>query len=63
MADTGDIPADFAAALEANPVEKGRFDKLPPSHRRQHLLAIESAKTPATRVRRIEGALKILRAR
>jgi uncharacterized protein YdeI (YjbR/CyaY-like superfamily) len=58
-----EIPADFAAALEANPAEKARFDKLPPSHKRQHVLAVESAKAPETRARRIEGALKILRDR
>jgi antitoxin component of MazEF toxin-antitoxin module len=56
-----EIPADFAAALEANPTEKARFDKLSYSHQRRHVMAIEAAKAPETRARRIEGALKILR--
>ena len=56
-----EVPADFTAALAANPVEKARFEKLSYSHRRRHVMAIEAAKSPETRARRIEGALKILR--
>ena len=56
-----DVPADFAAALAAHPTEKAMFDKLSYSHQRRHVMAIEAAKAPETRVRRIEGALKILR--
>jgi uncharacterized protein DUF1905/bacteriocin resistance YdeI/OmpD-like protein len=56
-----EVPADFAAALAANPAEKAAFDKLSYSHQRRHLMAIDAAKAPETRARRIEGALKILR--
>ena len=56
-----EVPPDFAAALAAHPVEQARFDKLPYSHKRRHVMAIEAAKAPETRARRIEGALKILR--
>jgi len=56
-----EVPADFAAALAASPAEKARFEKLSYSHQRRHVMAIEAAKAPETRARRIEGALKILR--
>lgn len=56
-----EVPADFAAALAANPTEKARFEKLSFSHQRRHVMAIEAAKAPETRARRIDGALKILR--
>ncbi|HXQ14613.1 MAG TPA: YdeI/OmpD-associated family protein [Caulobacteraceae bacterium] len=56
-----EVPADFAAALAANPTERAKFAKLSYSHQRRHVMAIEAAKAPETRARRIEGALKILR--
>lgn len=56
-----EIPADFAAALAEHPAERAKFETLSYSHKRQHVLAIEAAKAPETRARRIEGALKILR--
>lgn len=56
-----EVPADFAAALAEHPAEQATFEKLSYSHKRQHVLAIEAAKTPETRARRIEGALKALR--
>ncbi len=56
-----EVPADFAAALAASPPEQAKFGKLSYSHQRRHVMAIEAAKAPETRARRIEGALKILR--
>ena len=56
-----EVPPDFAAALTANPAEKAAFEKLSYSHQRRHVMAIDAAKAPETRVRRIEGALNILR--
>jgi hypothetical protein len=56
-----EVPADFAAALAAHPNEKARFEKLPYSHQRRHVMAIEAAKASETRARRIGRALKILR--
>ncbi len=54
---TVELPEDFATALEAAGL-RDRFDKLAPSHRKEHVRAIEDAKTPETRMRRIEKALE-----
>ncbi|MFC4115028.1 YdeI/OmpD-associated family protein [Nonomuraea zeae] len=54
-------PADFARALDADPVARAAYDRLAHSHKREHVLAIESAKKPETRTRRIEKALATLR--
>jgi len=54
-------PEDFARALDADPVARAAYDRLAYSHRREHVLAIESAKKPVTRSRRIEKALAMLR--
>jgi hypothetical protein len=55
------VPADFAAALDREPEAKRFFETLSYSHKSRHVLAIEGAKTPETRARRIEGALAMLR--
>jgi uncharacterized protein YdeI (YjbR/CyaY-like superfamily) len=54
------VPADFAAVLDATPAARQRFDALSYSHRRQHVLAIEDAKTAETRQRRIAKAIDLL---
>ena len=54
-------PADFALALDADPVARAAYDRLAYSHKREHVLAIEGAKKPETRARRIEKALAMLR--
>lgn len=54
-------PADFARALDADPAARTVYNRLSYGHKREHVLAIESAKKPETRVRRIEKALAILR--
>jgi Bacteriocin-protection, YdeI or OmpD-Associated/Domain of unknown function (DUF1905) len=56
-------PADFARALDADPVARTAYDRLSYSRKREHVLAIESAKKPETRMRRIEEALAMLRDR
>src|SRR5262245_6928725 len=56
-------PADFACALDADPVARTAYDRLSHSHKREHVLAIESAKRAETRMRRIEKALATLRGR
>jgi hypothetical protein len=53
---TVEIPADFAAALDAAGLRPA-FDALPPSHRKAHVTAIEEAKAAATRERRIAAAV------
>ncbi|MBW8880137.1 MAG: YdeI/OmpD-associated family protein, partial [Asticcacaulis sp.] len=54
-----EVPEDFAQALSAAGVEEA-FDKLAFSHRKEHIRAIEDAKTPETRARRIEKTIEKL---
>jgi uncharacterized protein YdeI (YjbR/CyaY-like superfamily) len=54
-------PEDFARALDADQAARAAYDRLAYSHKREHVLAIESAKKPETRTRRIEKALAMLR--
>jgi uncharacterized protein YdeI (YjbR/CyaY-like superfamily) len=54
-------PADFARALGADPIARTAYDRLPDGRKRQHVRAVESAKKPETRVRRIEKVLATLR--
>jgi hypothetical protein len=57
-----EVPADLAEALAADDAARQAFEKLAYSHRLRHVLAIEEAKAPETRRRRIDKALEILRA-
>ena len=54
-------PADLARALDADPAARAAYERLSPSRKREHVLAVESAKKPQTRVRRIDKALAMLR--
>jgi uncharacterized protein YdeI (YjbR/CyaY-like superfamily) len=54
-------PADFAAALDAEPLARSAFDRLTDSQKSQHLRLIENAKKPDTPARRIEKMLATLR--
>jgi uncharacterized protein YdeI (YjbR/CyaY-like superfamily) len=56
-------PTDLARALDADPVARAAYDRLSYSRKREHVLAIESAKKPETRMRRIEKAVAMLRDR
>jgi hypothetical protein len=56
-----EVPPDLAAALAAEPTAKAAFVVLSYSHKRRHVLAIEEARTPQTRSRRIEKAIAVLR--
>jgi hypothetical protein len=56
-----DVPADFAAALAAEPAAKRAFEQLAFTHRKEHVRAIEDAKKPETRERRIASAITKLR--
>jgi hypothetical protein len=58
-----EVPADFAAALDAEPTARANFDSLSFTHRREHVDAIEGAKKAETRQRRIEKSVAMLRAR
>ncbi len=55
-----DVPADLAAALSAAPAARQAFEALSYSNRRAHVLAVEGAKTDATRQRRIAGVVERL---
>jgi hypothetical protein len=55
------VPDDLAAALADDDAARTAFEALPYSHRQRHVLAIEDAKTPETRARRIDKALETLR--
>jgi uncharacterized protein YdeI (YjbR/CyaY-like superfamily) len=39
-------PADFTRALDADPIARAAYDRLAYSHKREHVLAVESAKKP-----------------
>ncbi len=56
------VPQDFRDALDQNPAAAAFFDALAYSHRLRHVLAIEDAKTPETRQRRISKAVEMLQA-
>jgi uncharacterized protein YdeI (YjbR/CyaY-like superfamily) len=53
-------PEDFTRALDADPAARAAYDRLAYSHKREHVLGIESAKKPETRARRLEKALAML---
>jgi hypothetical protein len=55
------LPADFARALGHEPVARARFEALSYSRRRWFVMGIEGARTAATRVRRIDKAVTLLR--
>lgn len=55
------VPPDFAAALDADPDARRFFDGLSYSNKRRFVLAIEDAKTPETRQRRIDKSIEKLR--
>jgi hypothetical protein len=59
---TVDVPADFAEALAAVGA-RDAFDRLADSHRKEHVRAIEEAKKPETRARRIAKAVEMVSAR
>lgn len=55
-------PADFGKALKSNKEARAMWDRLSYTHRKEHVKAIEEAKRPETRVRRIEKAVTQLAA-
>ena len=50
-------PADLARALRANQTAQAAWDKLSYTHKKEHARAVEDAKRPETRVRRIEKTI------
>lgn len=57
---TVDVPDDLAAAIEAAPGAREAWERLAPSHKKAHVTAVESAKAPETRQRRITKAVESL---
>ena len=55
------VPADLAAALDAEPAARRTFDGLSYSNRSWHVLQVEGAKTDETRQRRIARSVDTLR--
>jgi Bacteriocin-protection, YdeI or OmpD-Associated/Domain of unknown function (DUF1905) len=55
------VPADFAAALDAEPDARRTFDKMSNSNKGWHTGQIEGAKTDETRQRRIARSIDALR--
>jgi len=55
------VPADLAAALDAEPAARRTFDGLSYSNKSWHLLQVEGAKTDETRQRRIAKSVDILK--
>lgn len=58
-----EVPPDLATALADDPTASRAWEALSYSHQRQHALAIEGAKAPETRARRVAKALEALRAK
>ena len=58
---TVDLPADLAAALQADPAASAAFAALSYSNQRRHVTAITTARTAETRTRRIQRVLDELR--
>lgn len=57
---TVDVPADLAAALDADPAARRTFEGLSYSNRSWHVLQVNGAKTDETRTRRIAKAVAAL---
>jgi hypothetical protein len=56
-------PADLARALKASPPAQAAWDQSSYTHRKEYVQAIEAAKRPETRARRIEKAIAELTAK
>jgi hypothetical protein len=55
------VPADFAAALDAEPAARATFDKLSNSNKGWHTYQLDQAKSAETRQRRIAKSIAALR--
>jgi hypothetical protein len=57
------LPDDLAAALDADPPVRAAFDAMSYTHRREWAEAVEGARRPETRARRIDQAVAAARER
>ena len=58
---TIEVPAELAAALDADPAAKATFDKLSYSNKSWHTLQVTGTNNPETKARRIEKSIAALR--
>lgn len=56
-----EVPADFAAALDAEPATRAFFDGLSYSNQRSYLLWVTGTKNEETRARRVAQGVEMLR--
>jgi uncharacterized protein YdeI (YjbR/CyaY-like superfamily) len=54
----GEIPPDLKVALEEHPAAKAKFDRLANSYRNMYISWVNTAKTGATRKKRIEEVVR-----
>jgi bifunctional DNA-binding transcriptional regulator/antitoxin component of YhaV-PrlF toxin-antitoxin module len=59
---TLEVPKDFASAIKKEGVSAA-WEKLSYTHRKEHVRAVEEAKKPETRLKRIEKAIEMLAAK
>jgi hypothetical protein len=57
------IPPDLALALAADPAARNAWDRSSFTHRKEFVLAVEEAKKPETRARRVAKALEAMKAK
>src|SRR5271165_5792754 len=57
---TGELPAYLKKIIAADPKAKAAWDKLAFTHQKEHVRAIEDAKRPETREKRIAAMLAML---
>jgi hypothetical protein len=58
-----EVPRDLQAALNRDAVAKAVFETMSYTHRKEYVGAVEEARKPETRKRRIDKTLEMLRAR
>lgn len=55
------VPPELLAVFAADPIAAAAWEKLAFSHKKEHVRAIDEAKAPETRARRIDKAVAMLR--
>lgn len=56
-----DVPAELAAALDAEPAARATFEALSYSNKSWHVLQVTGTRNPETRARRVEKSVAALR--
>jgi uncharacterized protein YdeI (YjbR/CyaY-like superfamily) len=59
-AERGDLPPVLLAAFKRFPNARVGWEKMPPSHKRQHLLGIFYYRDPESQARRVEKAVEMM---